>query len=109
MYRELELQETVTENDLISYGFSFNERKRKFELFKKLTDNIGAAFIAYLPEDENGKFINYKVTNLNTGNPYAPFYNRRYSSHNEIADRVEKQLEDEINKMIKTNLIRSYK
>ncbi len=106
MYRELELQEIVTENDLISYGFSFNERKRKFELFKKLMDNIGATFIVYLPEDENGKFINYKVTNLNTGNPYAPFYNRRYSCRNKVADGVEKQLEDEINKMIKRGLIK---
>lgn len=91
---------------MISYGFSFNERKRKFELFKKLTDNIGAAFIVYLPEDENGKFINYKVTNLNTGNPYAPFYNRSYSHNNEVADRGEKWLEDEIEKMVKAGLVK---
>lgn len=106
MYRELELQEAVTENDLISYGFCFNERKRKFELFKKLLDNIEATFLVYLPEDENGKFINYKVTNLNTGSPYAPFYNRKYSCRNEIADRAEKQLEDEINKMIQFRLVK---
>lgn len=106
MYRELELQEIVTKDDLISYGFCFNERKRKFELFKKLSDSIGVSFIVYLPEDENGKFINYKVTNLNTGSPYAPFYNRKYSCRNEIANRVEKQLEDEIEKMVKFRLVK---
>lgn len=79
MYKDLKLQETAIKHHLESYGFYFNERKRKLEFFRKLSDNIGVTFIAYIPEIDNSRYINYKVTNLNTGSPYAPFYNRKYS------------------------------
>ena len=79
MYKDLELQETVTKHDLVSYGFYFNERKRKFEFFRKLFDNVGVIFTVYIQENDSSRFINYKVKNLNTGSPYAPFYSRKYS------------------------------
>ncbi len=106
MYKDLELRETVTKHDLVNYGFYFNEGRRKFEFFRKLSDNIGVTFIAYIPENDNGRYINYKVMNLNTGSPYAPFYNRRYSHNNEVADRVGKRLENEIGRMIKDGLVK---
>lgn len=105
MYKDLELQETVTKHDLVSYGFCFNERKRRFEFFRKLTDNIGVTFTVYIPENDNGRYINYKVTNLNTESPYAPFYSRKYSCNNKIADRVEEWLRDEVERMVKAGLV----
>lgn len=104
MYKDLELQESVTKQDLRKYGFCFT--KGKYEFFKKLCDNIGVTFIVNISDNNGDKFINYKITNLNTGNPYTPCYSMEYSNNNEVADRVKERLMGEVDKMIEAGIVK---
>lgn len=105
MYRSLELTDEITKQTLRKYGFRFNGMN--YEFFKKLGNNISITFIANVADNnDDNSFINYKVTDMNTDNPYAPYYTDKYSHDNKVTNKIEKRINTEIEKMINVGLIK---
>lgn len=104
MYREIHLKKNVTIKDLKDYGFKFNGVYYVYHKgYKNRTTLTVIANVSTIDKDET--FINYKVSNMNTDLPYAPYYSRRYSENNAIADDVEFVVNKELDKMVQAGLI----